>query len=144
MDFAYSVHTQLGNEMRAALVNGRLVAPSYVLSNGEVVEVRREPSPAVTPSMVRRHEQWVGFVRTRTAKLKIKAFLKEHALGRRQRRPGGGGGSGSDSSCDDEDEACGAEDGGGGARGAAGAWSEGRRAGQARGLGAAGEERAAG
>ncbi|KAI8475534.1 MAG: hypothetical protein J3K34DRAFT_365587 [Monoraphidium minutum] len=116
VDFAYSVHTQLGNEMRAALVNGRLVAPSYVLSNGEVVEVRREASPAVTPSMVRRHEQWVGFVRTRTAKLKIKAFLKEHA--RRQRRPcgpggrGSGGGSGSDSSCDEEeDEACEVEGG---------------------------------
>ena len=130
VDFAYSVHTRLGNEMRAALVNGRLVAPSYVLSNGEVVEVRREPAAAAaTPSMVRRHEQWVGFVRTRTAKLKIKAFLKEHA--RRQRRSGGSGGNGggaadggspdggSVSSCEDDDEACLAAGGGRGGGGGA-------------------------
>jgi GTP pyrophosphokinase len=76
VDFAYSVHTQLGNEMRAALVNGRLVAPSYVLSNGEVVEVKRES--VVTPSTVRRHQQWIGLVHTRSAKLKIKQFVKEH------------------------------------------------------------------
>jgi len=101
--------------MRAGLVNGRLVAPSYVLSNGEVVEVRRDTAPSVTPSMVRRHEQWVGFVRTRTAKLKIKQFLKDHA--RRQRRCGSPGGSGSadgsESSCEEEDELCSTEDGGG-------------------------------
>jgi hypothetical protein len=100
--------------MRAALVNGRLVAPSYVLSNGEVVEVRREPSPTVTPSMVRRHEQWVGFVRTRTAKLKIKQFLKDHARRQRKCGPGGAGGSGSESSCEDEDELCSTDEAGGG------------------------------
>jgi uncharacterized membrane protein YgcG len=99
VDFAYSVHTQLGNEMRAALVNGRLVAPSYVLSNGEVVEIRREPG--ISAASVRRHEQWVGLVHTRSAKLKIKQFIKEHGHltsgGRRRpqdKQAGGGSSSG--------------------------------------------------
>jgi hypothetical protein len=65
VDFAYSVHTQLGNEMTVALVNGRLVPPSYQLSNGEVVEIKREPR--ITQGAVKRHEQWMGIVRTKVS-----------------------------------------------------------------------------
>ena len=79
--------------MRAALVNGRLVAPSYVLSNGEVVEVKRES--VITPSTVRRHQQWVGLVHTRSAKLKIKQFVKDHAhLGAKLERDSSSGTNG--------------------------------------------------
>lgn len=77
VDFAYSVHTQLGNEMTVALVNGRLVPPSYVLSHGEVVEIKREAK--VTCNTIKRHEQWLGLIRTRSAKMKIKQFIREHA-----------------------------------------------------------------
>ncbi len=77
VDFAYSVHTSLGNEMTVALVNGRFVPPSYVLSNGEVVEIKRDSR--VTASGVRRHEQWASLVATKTAKLKLRAFVREHA-----------------------------------------------------------------
>jgi hypothetical protein len=41
VDFAYTIHTQLGNEMGFAKVNGRVVNAQYTLKNGEVVEVRR-------------------------------------------------------------------------------------------------------
>ncbi len=40
VDFAYTIHTQLGNEMGFAKVNGRVVNAQYTLNNGEVVEVR--------------------------------------------------------------------------------------------------------
>ena len=41
VDFAYHVHTDVGNQMVAAKVNGKVVSPSYVLSNAEVVQIIR-------------------------------------------------------------------------------------------------------
>lgn len=39
VDFAYHVHTDVGNQMVAAKVNGKVVSPSHVLSNVEVVQI---------------------------------------------------------------------------------------------------------
>lgn len=39
MDFAYHVHTDVGNQMVGAKVNGKLVDPDHILGNAEVVEI---------------------------------------------------------------------------------------------------------
>ena len=39
MDFAYHVHTDVGNHMVGAKVNGKLVDPDHILGNAEVVEI---------------------------------------------------------------------------------------------------------
>lgn len=77
VDFAYAIHTGLGREMVGAMVNGRIVQPGYVLSNGDVVEIKKDDSLSI-PAAVRRHQQWLQVVTTKSAKLKIKQFLKEN------------------------------------------------------------------
>jgi len=39
VDYAYLIHTEIGNKMIAAKVNGNLVSPIHVLANAEVVEI---------------------------------------------------------------------------------------------------------
>ncbi|PPS04675.1 hypothetical protein GOBAR_AA15992 [Gossypium barbadense] len=39
IDYAYMIHTDIGNKMVAAKVNGNLVSPTHVLANAEVVEI---------------------------------------------------------------------------------------------------------
>ena len=39
VDFAYHVHTDVGNQMVGAKVNGKLVDPDHILGNAEVVEI---------------------------------------------------------------------------------------------------------
>lgn len=55
VDFAYHIHTEVGNVMLAARVNNRLVPPSHVLANGDVVNVLC--SERVTPTVARRHAE---------------------------------------------------------------------------------------
>ena len=69
IDFAYAVHTELGHRARGAKVNGKLVPLNYELKNGDVVEILtgNVPSPS---------RDWLQFVRTPSAKQKIKAFFR--------------------------------------------------------------------
>jgi GTP pyrophosphokinase len=39
IDYAYQIHTDVGNKMVAAKVNGNLVSPTHALANAEVVEI---------------------------------------------------------------------------------------------------------
>ena len=68
VDFAYSIHTEVGNTCSGAKVDGRIVPLKYRLHNGDIVEVLtqkgREPSP-----------DWLGFVKTSRARHKIRQFL---------------------------------------------------------------------
>ena len=73
VDFAYSVHTEVGHRCVGAKINGRLVPLSTALESGDVVEVITSKSPDAAPS-----RDWQKFVRTGKAKAKIKQwFLKE-------------------------------------------------------------------
>ena len=73
VDFAYAVHTEIGNRCVGAKVNGRLVSLSTSLTNGDVVEVVTNKGEGAGPS-----RDWLNFVQSPRARSKIKAwFTKE-------------------------------------------------------------------
>lgn len=73
VDFAYSVHTEVGHRCVGARINGRLMPLASKLESGDIVEVITSRSPDASPS-----RDWLGFVQTARAKSKIKQwFLKE-------------------------------------------------------------------
>lgn len=69
VDFAYMIHTRLGDRCVRALVNGREVALNRRLRTGDVVEIVKDPDATPDPS-------WLEFVVTRTAKRAIQRGLK--------------------------------------------------------------------
>ena len=70
VDFAYAIHTELGNHCLAAKVNGRIVPLDYQLKTGERVEIITSPNKKPSP-------EWLKFVKTAKARQKIKHFLKK-------------------------------------------------------------------
>lgn len=69
VDFAYSIHTDVGHQCVRAKVNGRLVSLNYQLLNGDTVEIIT--SPKHRPS-----RDWLKFVKTSRAKTKILQWIK--------------------------------------------------------------------
>jgi GTP pyrophosphokinase len=73
VDFAYTVHTEVGHRCVGAKVNGRLVALGTRLESGDIVEVVTSRAQDAGPS-----QDWLSFVRTTRAKAKIRQwFTKE-------------------------------------------------------------------
>ncbi len=70
VDFAYSIHSEVGHHCAGAKVNGRLVPLRYRLNTGDVVEIIT--SPRQHPS-----KDWLHFVKTPRARNRIKRFLRE-------------------------------------------------------------------
>jgi GTP pyrophosphokinase len=70
LDFAFSIHTDVGLKCRGAKVNGKLVPLSFQLKSGDQIEV-------FTSSTNKPNSRWLDFVITARAKTKIKAALKE-------------------------------------------------------------------
>ena len=70
LDFAFSIHTELGMKTRGARVNGKLVPLSRTLKSGENVEV-------ITSENIKPTANWLDFVQTSRAKSKIKSSLNE-------------------------------------------------------------------
>ena len=70
VDFAYRIHTNVGNHTQHAKVNGAMVKLEYKLKNHDVVEIIT--SPQATPS-----RDWLSFVKTQQAKAKIRNWFKK-------------------------------------------------------------------
>ena len=70
VDFAYAVHTEVGNSCVGAKVNGKLVSLEASLNNGDVVEVVTNKGQNSGPS-----RDWLNFVKSPRARSKIKAWF---------------------------------------------------------------------
>lgn len=70
LDFAFAVHTQIGERCLGAKVNSKLVPLSHKLKSGDQVEI-------LTSNKQRPKEDWLSFVKTHRAKSKIKSSLKD-------------------------------------------------------------------
>jgi GTP pyrophosphokinase len=79
VDFAYAVHTEVGNKCVGAKVNGKLVPLESHLVNGDVVDIVTNKSLNAAPS-----HDWLNFVTSSRARSKIKAWFskerKEEAI----------------------------------------------------------------
>ena len=71
IDFAYSIHTEVGNTTIGAKVNGRMVQLRTRLRNGDIVEIVTQTGH--TPS-----RDWLSFTKSSRARNKIKHWLNEH------------------------------------------------------------------
>ena len=70
IDFAYRVHSKVGDSMVGALVNGNIVSLDYVLQNNDIVKINTNKSS--TPS-----REWINMAYTQQAKNKIKAYFNK-------------------------------------------------------------------
>lgn len=73
IDFAYTVHTEIGNRCRGAKVNGKLVSLDYALKTGEQVEVLTAKQGGPSRDWLNSN---LGLVKTQRARSKIKAWFK--------------------------------------------------------------------
>ena len=73
VDFAYAIHTDIGNHCAAVKINGKIAPLSQPLKNGDIVEIiidkKRKPA-----------QDWLSFVKTRLARSQIRKFLKKEKV----------------------------------------------------------------
>ncbi len=74
IDFAYSVHTEVGHHCAGAKVNGRIAPLSRELKNGDAVEI-------LTNAKQRPSRDWLAFVRTSRARQSIRHWIRKEEFG---------------------------------------------------------------
>jgi GTP pyrophosphokinase len=79
IDFAYSVHTQIGHKCVGAMVNGRIVPMDYVLQNGDIVRILT--SPQGKPS-----RDWLKIAKSNRTRNKIRSYFRQLDRAEREER----------------------------------------------------------
>ncbi|MBN1283143.1 MAG: bifunctional (p)ppGpp synthetase/guanosine-3',5'-bis(diphosphate) 3'-pyrophosphohydrolase [Proteobacteria bacterium] len=75
IDFAYAIHSDVGNCCIGAKVNGKIVPLRYEMHSGDTVEI-------LTGKQKQPHKDWLAFVKTSRAKAKIRQFIRSEDKGR--------------------------------------------------------------
>ena len=70
IDFAYSIHTDLGDHCNGARINGGLAQLAYKLRNGDLVEILTSPDQ-------RPHKEWLDWALTAKARGRVRSYLRE-------------------------------------------------------------------
>uniref|UniRef100_A0A7C4XIJ1 Bifunctional (P)ppGpp synthetase/guanosine-3',5'-bis(Diphosphate) 3'-pyrophosphohydrolase n=1 Tax=candidate division WWE3 bacterium TaxID=2053526 RepID=A0A7C4XIJ1_UNCKA len=70
VDFAYGVHTSVGNSCSGALVNGQIQKLNYVIKTGDTVEIK------TSPTRKKPNRDWLDFVKSERAKTNIRKELR--------------------------------------------------------------------
>ncbi len=70
VDFAYSIHSEVGNGCIGAKVNERIVPLNYQLKNGDIVQI-------ITSKNHKPSKDWLNFVKTSTARTRIRQWIKK-------------------------------------------------------------------
>lgn len=73
VDFAYQIHTEIGDCCLGAKINGRIVPLRHKLSSGDMIEI-------LTSSKAHPSGDWLNFVKTSKAKGRIRQYLREKLL----------------------------------------------------------------
>jgi len=74
VDFAYAIHTDIGNRTTQAIVNEKIVTLNHELKNGDLVEI------IIDKSRKSPNSEWLSFVKTKRAKERIKQYSKNKTL----------------------------------------------------------------
>lgn len=70
VDFAYAIHSEIGNHMSGAKVNGKLVSLDTTLRNGDIVEIETKKNAKPT-------KKWLDYVKTTAARRHVQQFLAQ-------------------------------------------------------------------